>query len=502
MTFQEILGLLPNIFTIENILFILLGTFAGIIIGAIPGMGATMAIALLLPVTYRMAALPSVLLLLAIYCGVSYGGSISSILIGAPGTPSAVATMFDGYPLMKKGNAGLALDMALYGSAFGGFVGNILLLFIAPLIARIAIAFGPTEYFALGCFGLTIIVGLNAKDMRKGLLMGIFGLLLSTIGADTMSAAKRFTFGILRLSSGLDSAAIMIGAYAVVELYKKMKNPNASAAALAGLDKNRKRLSFREFVCHWKTLIRSAVIGSFIGAMPGLGGGTASLLAYNEARKASKHPETYGEGEIDGVCAAETANNAVCGAAMIPMLTLGIPGDMVTAVLMGALIIQGIIPGPSLFVEHAEWVYSTMLGMILVDIAMLLLGIAFIRVFAKIADVKDEVLVPIILVVCVTGLFSQSQNIYTSIILTISSIVGYILWRNGFPVTPLIIGFVLGPIIEKNYRRALMLSGGNPNVFLTHPVCAVLLALTIGTILWPYLKKYFIHRRTKEEPVK
>ena len=186
--------------------------------------------------------------------------------------------------------------------------------------------------------------------------------------------------------------------------------------------------------------------------MPGLGGGTASLLAYNEARKASKHPETYGEGEIDGVCAAETANNAVCGAAMIPMLTLGIPGDMVTAVLMGALIIQGIIPGPSLFVEHAEWVYSTMLGMILVNIAMLLLGIAFIRVFAKIADVKDEVLVPIILVVCVTGLFSQSQNIYTSIILTISSIVGYILWRNGFPVTPLIIGFVLGPIIEKNYH--------------------------------------------------
>lgn len=499
MTVQEIIGLIPGIFTVEHILLILLGTFAGIIIGAIPGMGATMAIALLLPITYRMDALPSVLLLLAIYCGVSYGGSISSILIGAPGTPSAVATMFDGYPLMKKGKAGKALDMSLYGSTFGGFIGNFLLLFIAPIIARIAISFGPTEYFALGCFGLTIIVGLNAKDMRKGLLMGMLGLLLSTIGADTMSAAKRFTFGILRLSSGLDSAAIMIGTYAVVELYKKMKDPNAAAAALTGLDKNRERLSFGEFVSHWRTLVRSALIGSFIGAMPGLGGGTASLLAYNEARKASKHPETFGEGEIDGVCAAETANNAVCGAAMIPMLTLGIPGDMVTAVLMGALIIQGIIPGPSLFVEHSEWVYSTMLGMLVVNLTMLLLGIAFIRVFAKIADVKDEVLVPAIFIVCVAGLFSQTQSIYTSLILVISSVGGYILWRNDFPVTPLIIGFVLGPIIEKNYRRSLMLSGGDPTVFLTRPVCMVLLVLTVGTIFWPYLKKWIVRKKALTE---
>lgn len=495
MSAREIIALIPDIFTFQNIAFMLLGTFAGIIIGAIPGMGATMAIALLLPITYRMSALPSVLLLLSIYCGVSYGGSISSILIGAPGTPSAVATMFDGYPLMKKGKAGLALDMSLYGSVFGGLVGSILLLFIAPIIARVAISFGPAEYFGLGIFGLTIIIGLNSKDIRKGLIMGCAGLCLSTVGTDSLSGVTRFTFGSLRLANGLDSAALMIGAYAVVELYKKMKSPNEMAAKLTGIEKNRERISFKEFIKHWKTLIRSALFGSLIGAMPGLGGGTASLLAYNEARKASAHPETFGEGEIDGVCAAETANNAVCGAAMIPMLTLGIPGDMVTAVLMGALIIQGIIPGPSLFVEHGEWVYSTMLGMFAINIIMLILGVIFIRLFAKIADVHDEVLVPIILLVCVAGLYSQANSLYTCFILVFSSIIGYILWRNKFPVAPLIIGFVLGPIVEKNFRRSLLMNGMNADIFYKRPVCLILLILSVISIFWPYIKKEFAKRK-------
>ena len=493
MSFSEIIGLMPNIINLTNFIYIFLGMFAGIIIGAIPGMGAAMAISLLLPFTFRMEAVPAVLLLLAIYCGVSYGGSISSILIGAPGTPSAVATMFDGYPMMKKGKAGLALDMALKASFFGGIVSNFLLLFIAPLLAKVALALGPAEYFALGVFGLTIIIGLSGKNVYKGLIMGLMGLLLSTVGFDLITVAKRFTFGTLQLQSGIDRGSLMIGVYAVVELMRKLLDPNAVVQNKAAL--KMERLTFKQYISHWKTLVRSSILGSFIGAMPGMGGGTASLLAYNEACKASKHPETYGEGEIDGVCAAECANNAVTGSALIPMLTLGIPGDMVTAVLMGALVIQGIIPGPRLFVEHTEWVYSIMIGLLLVNVVMLLMGSSCIGLFSKISAVKDEILVPVVLIICIIGVFAQGEMTYYSLIVVIGSIVGYILSKNGFSMSPLIIGMVLGEIVEENMRRALMLSQGSISIFVTSPVCMILLTLAVGSLFMPIIKKQWAKRK-------
>ena len=281
----------------------------------------------------------------------------------------------------------------------------------------------------------------------------------------------------------------MIGVYAVVELMRKLLDPNAVAQNKVEL--KMERLSIKQYFSHWKTLVRSSIIGSFIGAMPGMGGGTASLLAYSEARKASKNPENFGEGELDGVCAAECANNAVTGSALIPMLTLGIPGDMVTAVLMGALVIQGIIPGPRLFVEHTEWVYSIMFGLLLVNVVMLLMGSSCIGLFSKISAVKDEILVPVVLIICIIGVFAQGEMVYYSLIVVVGSIVGYILSKNGFSMSPLIIGMVLGEIVEENMRRALMLSKGSISIFIKSPVCMILLTLAAASLFAPVIKKHW-----------
>ena len=359
-------SVLSSLFTLENLLWINVGLAGGIMVGALPGLTGTMAMALLLPLTYGLASIPGVMLLLGVYCGSIYGGSITAILINTPGTPASAATSLDGYPMAQKGHGLKALHVALSASTIGGLFSCAVLLFAAPPIASFALKFGPAEYFALALFGLTIIASVGGKSQIKGLLMGFVGLLISCIGIDPMDGVSRFTFGINRMEGGIDTIPVLIGLFAITEIMAKARDMNKATGTAVKVEKEKTR--FRDVLKYKMVLLKSSILGVFIGAVPGTGAAISSFLAYNEAKRTSKHPEEYGHGSEEAVVASESANNAVTGATLIPLLTLGIPGDTNTAVLLGALTMQGIAAGPQLFTQHGEWVYTIMLGLIAVNI--------------------------------------------------------------------------------------------------------------------------------------
>lgn len=477
-----------QLFTLEHLLIINIGMAAGIIVGALPGLTATMAIALLVPITYSFSSTSGVLLLLGVYAGAIYGGSITAILIKTPGTPSAAATVLDGYEMAVKGQAGAALDMALKASVFGGIFSALLLLFVAPLLAKMALKFGPPEYFALGIFGLSVISSVGGGSVYKGLLMGMLGLFATTIGMDPINGIVRLTFGIDALWNGINVIPAMIGLFAISEIMQKTKTINDHLGETMKVDKS--RVSLKEFFSYWKTLIKSSMIGSFIGAIPGTGAAIAAFMAYNEAKRSSKTPEKFGTGYIEGVAAPETANNAVTGSAMIPLLTLGIPGDSVTAIIMGALIMKGIVPGPQLFVENKEWVYLIMVGFILINIFMYLQGKLFIKAFVNITKLPTTILIPILTVLCVVGSFAVSNNISDVFIMLIFGLLAYVLMKFKFPITPMVIAIVLGPLVEQNLRRSLIISEGTASIFFTRPISLIFLALSIFIVIYPLFKRF------------
>lgn len=483
----QIFSILASLFTWENLLFINIGLAAGIMVGALPGLNSAIGVALLLPLTYGMDATTGVLLLLGAYCGAVYGGSITAILIKTPGTPAAAATLLDGNTLAERGHAGIALDAALKASVFGGIFSTLLLLFIAPQLAKIALHFGPAEYFSLAVFGLTIISGISGKSIGKGLLMGVLGLLITTVGVDKISGTTRFTFGVRELWSGITTIPVMVGLFAVSELIVKVKNGEAKREQ--AMHYTAEHLPLKEFFSHTKTLTKSSIIGSLVGAVPGTGASIAAFMSYNEAKRSSKKPEEFGTGCIEGILAPESANNAVTGSAMIPLLTLGIPGDTVTAILIGALMMQGIVPGPRLFVEQSHWVYSVILGLLIVNIFMFLQGKVFIKGFVQVTRVPQKILVPILLVICVIGAYAANNSTFDILIVVAFGIIGYFFQRLGFPLTPMVIALVLGPLAEENMRRALLLSDGNFATFITRPISAAFLLISLATILWPLAKR-------------
>ena len=349
---MDIATVLQMVFTLPNLLWMNIGIFAGIIVGALPGLTGTMAIALLLPVTYGLDSVTGMMLLLGVYCGGIYGGSITAILINTPGTPASAATSLDGYPLAQKGHALKALHMALSASLVGGLISCAVLLFAAPMIAKFALKFGAAEYFALALFGLTIIAGVGGKSQIKGLLMGFSGLLLSCVGIDSLDGVARFTFGNVNLTAGISQIPVLIGLFAITEIMKKVRDIHAPIGETVAVQEE--KIHFSDVLRYWKTLLKSSGIGVFIGAVPGTGAAISSFMAYNEAKRASKTPEEFGQGSEDGLVACEAANNAVTGATLIPLLTLGIPGDTNTAVLLGALTMQGIVAGPTLLTMPEE----------------------------------------------------------------------------------------------------------------------------------------------------
>lgn len=470
-----------------NLLLIAGGVFLGIVVGAIPGLTATLAISLLVPFTFSMEPIPALVLLLAIYCGGIYGGSITAILIRTPGTPGAAATVLDGYPMGQQGRAGEAIGIATIGSGFGGFVSALIMIFLSPQISKMALSFSGPEYFALAVFGLSVIFSLS-KDVLKGLATGVLGLIFATVGMDLISPYPRFTMGIPQLLTGLPLLPVVIGLFAIAEVFRMAESKLKDDG---DMHKVGRIIPTKDiFKRIWGTMVRSSLIGTFIGALPGAGANVAAFVSYNTAKKISKNPERFGKGAEEGVAAPETANNAVTGGALIPMLTLGIPGDAVTAVLLSALTIQGFQPGPLLFRDHMNIVYPIFACMLLANVIMTIMGLSMAKFVAKIATVSKAYLLPAVAIFAIVGSFAASGNVFEIWVALAFGFLGYLLEKLGFDVSPIVLSVILGPMMEKSLRQSLIMSKGDPTIFLTRPISCVLLIIAVVPLAWGLYKQF------------
>jgi len=482
-------NILSAIFSPMSLLMMNIGLFAGIIIGALPGLNVVFAIAVLLPLTFGMDSIQGMYLLLGAYCGACYGGSISAILLNTPGTPAACATVFDGYPLAQKGRAGDALKIALVASVVGGVLSCLSLIFFAPQLAKMALSFQAPEYFALCIFGMSAAIGIAGEKIIKGLLMVILGLFLSTVGIDSTEGVQRFMFGNSYLLAGIKPVTVMLGIFALSEILVKSKEIVQGGQRVTVIKYQKASIRMKEIFMYWKTMLRSSAIGIIIGAIPGTGAAISAMMSYNEAKRMSKNPEEFGQGSVDGVVAPETGNNATTGATLIPLLTLGIPGDAAVAVLLGALTMQNIIPGPSLFSRDNIWVYCIMGGMLLINIFMFFQGSVFIRVLANVIKVPTVILLPCILMLSTIGSFAISNVVFDVSVMLVFGLLGYFMKTDGFPFPPLVISLVLGNFMETNLRRSLILSKGSIGIFFTRPICVAILVVAVLSLIYPIIKR-------------
>lgn len=474
---------LMNPFTLG---IMIVGVIVGIIFGSVPGLTAVMAIALFLPVTYGLGAVNGMAMLMSLYIGAVSGGLISAILLHIPGTPASIATCFDGHPMAEKGEAYKALGVGTVFSFMGTIFSIGVLIFVAPALAEIAIKFGPFEYFGVAIFSLTMISGLAGKSLTKGAISAVFGFMLVTVGAAPIDAVSRFTFGFSAVRSGFDILTVLVGLYAISEVLATASNKKAlgteKARSITGSTKGF-GFSLAEFFGQKWNFLRSAIIGAGIGILPGIGGATSNILAYTVAKNQDKTPERFGTGVIDGLVASETANNASIGGAMIPMMVLGIPGDAATAMLLGGLVIHGITPGPLLFTTSGDIVYGIFAAMVIASIMMLIVQMFGLRIFAKILEVPKYYLMPVIIVLCVIGAFGLNNRLFDAWCIMFFGIIGYLMTKFEVPLPPMILGFVLGEIVETNLRRALMYSNDSISAFFTTPICATFLALSVLSIV-------------------
>ena len=498
-TFELIAGGFGTVLTPTGIFLMFIGVAVGIVFGALPGLSATMAIALFLPVTYAMASSNAMTLLMALFIGAISGGLISAILLHIPGTPSSVATCFDGHPMVKNGQAAKALGVGVVFSFLGTVFSTILLMFIAPQIARVAINFGSFEFFSIAIFSLTMIATLSSGNMVKGIMAGVIGFMFSTVGTDTIESSARFTFGNPNLKGGFDMLAVMVGLFAVGEIIAAAQTSRHAAEEVMAQPsmKGIKGFGFslKEFRSQMINAVRSALIGMGIGILPGIGGGTSNVLAYTVAKNSDKHPEEFGTGRIDGLVASETANNATIGGAMVPLLTLGIPGDTTTAMLLGALTLHGLTPGPLLFQNQADVVYGIFAAMLLCSVIMLFMEFFGLRVFVKLLSIPKYILLPCVFVLCVIGAYALKNNMSQVIACLIFGAIGFAFKKFEIPTTPFILGFILGPLAEVNYRRGMIRTQGNFVPFLTSPISAIFLAIAVFVLLTFALKPVFAKRK-------
>ena len=462
-----------------------LGVLVGIIFGALPGLTATMTIAVFIPFTFGLDPVTAFAFLLGLYTGAVYGGSISAILINIPGTPSAIATGMDGYPLCQQGRAGEAIGVSTIASAFGGFFSVIVLVVAAPLIASFALKFSAEEYVGITLIGLSIIAIISPGSTVKGLIGGVLGLIIGTAGLDPMTSFPRFIFNKAELIDGISVIPVMIGVYGLSEMFMQISDQKHTQVITQKLTKLIP--PFSELKRIIPTVFRSSIIGVIIGAIPAAGGSIASLVAYGQEKRFGKRKELLGTGIIDGVAAPEAANNASTGGALIPMLTLGIPGDPMTAVLMGGLIIQGLRPGPILFQQQMPFVSSIFISLLLSVVFMLIIGLLGARYFARLITFPKRFLIPAILVFSLVGSYAINNSVFDIWILLISGVVGFILRKMSFSVAPIILGMILGPLFESNLRRALMLSQGDWSTFISRPISLAFLIIVVLVLAGPWL---------------
>ena len=464
---------------------VLMGTIVGIIFGSVPGLTAVMAIALFLPITFGLGPIDGMALLMALYIGGVSGGLISAILINIPGTPASVATCFDGAPMARNGQGFKALGVGTVFSFIGTIFSVVALAFIAPWLATVALKFGPWEYFAVAVFSLTLISGLAGKSLVKGLISAVLGFLFTTVGVAPIDSIPRYTFGLTDFRSGFNILTVLIGLYAISEILATAANKNATIGKVNMVEIGKGfGFTWKEFFEQKWNCLRSALIGIGIGILPGIGGATSNILAYSVARSQSRYPEKFGTGIIDGIVASETANNATVGGAMIPMMCLGIPGDAATAMLLGGLIIHGLTPGPLLFVNSADVVYSVFASMILASCAMLAIQMFGLRVFAQVLRAPKHYLLPVVMVLCVVGAFGLNNRIFDIWSILIFGLVGFAIVKMDIPGPPMILGFVLGGMVETNLRRGLMHSNGSIAPLFTQPIPCAFMIITIVSVFF------------------
>ena len=473
-----------------SLLLVAIGTFLGIFFGAAPGMTSSMGIALALPVTYGMGIVNGMALLLGIYIGSISGGLITAILLNIPGTPASVATTFDGHPMAMRGEGGRAVRIGTLYSFIGGMISLLALFFISPALAKVALKFSFEEYFAIGVLSLFLISGLSGKSLAKGIVSALIGVAFATVGMAPVDTVRRFTFGLPALDGGFKLLPLMIGVYAVAEVLKCASSFDNGNQTVASYKSKGLGITWKEFKEQCPNMTLSAFIGVAIGILPGLGAAISHLIAYSASRKISKHPERYGTGCIDGIIASETANNAVSGGALIPLLTMGIPGDAGTAMLLAAFMLHGITPGPLLFDKYSSTIYAMFAILIVSNIMMILMQIYGLPVFLKMLKVKRNILLPVVMVLASIGAFATNNRIFDVWAILVFAIVGYLLSKNGFPAPPIVLGFVLGPIIELNLRRGMMSSYGSFLNFFTRPVAGTVLVISILLFIYKVVSAF------------
>lgn len=481
--FEYLMAGFANVFQPMNLLLTVFGTVVGVVIGCLPGLSGSMGIILLLPLTYTLEKSAALVMLCGIFCGSMFGGSVSAILLRTPGTPSATATLLDGYPLAQQGKAGKAIGIAAVSSCIGGIISTICLIFIAPQLAKVALKFHSADYFALALFGISIMASAAGKNILKGLISGAIGLLISMVGTDPLVGAARFNFGSTKMLIGFPQLAVLIGVFAISEVFTQVQG-GKNVVEIKEQAVTNVFPSFKEIKGFLLAAIVGSLIGVFIGIVPGTGGAIAVFMAYNVAQKISRHPERFGHGSYEGVAAPEAANNGTTGGALIPMLCLGIPGDTVTSVMLGALTLIGVTPGPQLFTQNASIVYAIFAGMIIIQFLMLGFGVLFARVAPKVLRIPVKYLMPIIMALCIVGAFCLSNQVYHVAVAIAFGFIGYFMKKFGFPGAPLVLGVILGPIAEKNLDRALQLSRNDWSVFFRRPIALTFILLSIGMILW------------------
>jgi len=490
-------------FTPLAILSIGLGSLVGLVFGSIPGLTFTVALALALPITFSMDPVPAMGLLLGTYIGGMTGGSVSAILLGIPGTPSAAATVIDGHQMTKQGFASLALGTAVVVSVFGGIFSLLVMIVSVDLVSRLAIGFGPAEIFALVLFGLSTICGLVGNSILKGLIAGVIGLMVMTIGIDALEGVPRMTFGFVSLLQGVNLLVALIGLFAIpfiIEALSTKGSPELKTTPRISSVKA-ELPTIKLFMKNIGLMLRCSALGTGIGAIPGIGGPIAAFLAYDHAKRFSKKPDNFGKGNIEGVIAPETANNAVTGGTLIPLLSLGIPGDPATAIVLAGLMIHGIMPGPALFMNHANEVYGIYVAVVLAYLWVLGLQLVGIRLFVHVLKIPKDLLAIVVLVLCVIGAYSIRNSAFDIFAMAFIGVIAYLLVWLRVPVTPIILGMVLGPTLENEFRTAMMLSSGSFDIFLTSPTVLLfflLAMLVVGFQVFSEVKRNNLEDKINE----
>ncbi|WP_370045812.1 MULTISPECIES: tripartite tricarboxylate transporter permease [Salipiger] len=499
--YSDLLSALPEVIGFSNFAAVIIGVIAGIVVGAMPGLSATMAISVLVPFTFGLEPLVALGLMAGIYNGAMYGGAIPAVLLRIPGTPAAVATTFDGYPMAQKGEGGFALQVAVVSSALGGIASAFALMLLAPPLSKVTLLFGPSEVFWVAVFGLASIIFLLGGNPVKGLISACFGVFVSVIGADPIYGTDRFTFGQLEMLDGISIVILLVGLYAlppVIDLLETPLKTDGVESSKLGTEPIWKAMP--RMKGFWKTWLRASVIGIWIGILPGAGGSMAAFMSYNEARRGSKNPEKWGEGEPEGVAASETANNADTASALIPALTLGIPGTAVAAVMLGGLLVHGLQPGPMLFRENPDVVFGFMWQFLFGAILLILLGGSLAtNSFARLLNLPRPLLGSVIIVLMLIGVYSIHGRMFDVYLMLGFGAVGWVMDKLKFPLPPVVLGLILGGFAEENLRLALRIGRGDWGVLFQNTTSLILVALTVAVIVGPIVKRRMIDRRKKAE---